>query len=67
MQYGNEVRKLLPVVDDVASRRKTLWKTVFEGFDRIDGIPTKAEKEVRCTRVLLFTCVSTTYDLEGKL
>ena len=46
-QYGKEVRLLLPVADDVASRRKTLWKTIFEGFDRIDGIPTQAEREVR--------------------
>ncbi len=46
LQYGNEVRLLLPVPDDAASRRKTLWKTIFEGFDRIDGVPTQAEKEV---------------------
>ena len=37
---------MLPVADDSISRKKTLWKTVFEGFDRIDGVPTLAEKEV---------------------
>ena len=56
-QYGKEVRLLLPVPDDVASRRKTLWKTIFEGFDRIDGIPTKAEREVRTLNTHYQLCV----------
>lgn len=46
LQNGSEVRHMLPVADDSTSRKKTLWKTVFEGFDRIDGVPTLAEKEV---------------------
>ena len=45
-QHGQEIRQLLPVVDDSASRKKTLWKSVFEGFDRIDGVPTQKEREV---------------------
>ena len=49
-QYGREVRRLIPVKDEAAARKKTLWKTVFDGFDRIDGIPTHREREVyTCT------------------
>ena len=50
MQYGDEVRRCLPRADDSAARKKTLWKQLFEGFDHIDGKPTKTEMEVRvCT------------------
>ena len=45
-QYGGEVRRCLPRADDSAARKKTLWKTLFEGFDQIDGKPSQAEKEV---------------------
>lgn len=45
-QYDGEVRRCLPRADDSAARKKTLWKTLFEGFDQIDGKPTQAEKEV---------------------
>ena len=45
-QYRQEIRRLIPVKDEAAARKKTLWKTVFEGFDRIDGIPTQQEREV---------------------
>jgi len=45
-QYRQEIRRLLPVKDEAAARKKTLWKTVFEGFDRIDGVPTQQEREV---------------------
>ena len=46
MQYGGEVRRCLPRADDSGARKKTLWKTLFEGFDQIDGKPTQADKEV---------------------
>ena len=45
-QYGREVRRLIPVKDEAAARKKILWKTVFDGFDRIDGVPTQREREV---------------------
>lgn len=45
-QNGTDVRSLMPVPDTVASRKKKLWKTVFEGFDKVDGVPSPAEREV---------------------
>ena len=36
----------MPVPDDATSRKKMLWKTIYEGFDKIDGVPTRAEREV---------------------
>ena len=36
----------MPVPDTPTSRKKTLWKNIFEGFDKIDGVPTPAEREV---------------------
>ena len=46
LQYGREVRRLIPVKDEAAARKKILWKTVFDGFDRIDGVPSQREREV---------------------
>lgn len=40
------MKALMPVPDDATSRKKTLWRTIFEGFDKIDGKPTRAEREV---------------------
>lgn len=36
----------MPVPDNATSRKKTLWKMIFEGFDKIDGVPTPGEREV---------------------
>lgn len=36
----------MPVPDNAQSRKKTLWKGIYEGFDKIDGVPTSAEREV---------------------
>ena len=49
IQYGNEIRQYLPRADNSGSRKKTLWKTLFEGFDQIDGKPSQADKEVTST------------------
>ena len=49
LQNGTEVRALMPVADNATFRKKTLWKTVFEGFDKIDGVPSPAEREVSYT------------------
>ena len=46
LQYGNEIRQYLPRADNSGSRKKTLWKTLFEGFDQIDGKPSHTDKEV---------------------
>lgn len=43
----------MPVPDTAASRKKTLWKIIFEGFDKIDGVPTPAEREVKCLDIQL--------------
>lgn len=37
---------MMPVPDNAISRRKTLWKKLFERFDKIDGRPTPAKREV---------------------
>ena len=42
----------MPVPDDTASRKKTLWRMIYEGFDKIDGIPTRAEREVSPIKLL---------------
>lgn len=44
--HGREVRPLLPVgEEDVAARKNPLWKTLFEGFNKFDGIPTPMEQK----------------------
>ena len=50
MQYGDEVRRCLPRADDSAARKKTLWKQLFEGFDRIDG-------KLRWRYMYIYKCV----------
>ena len=53
LQHGREVRPLLPVgEEDVAARKNPLWKTLFEGFNKFDGIPTPMEQ-----KVFYFICV----------
>ncbi|XP_006811920.1 centrosomal protein of 104 kDa-like [Saccoglossus kowalevskii] len=39
---GDEVREHLPP-DEPSTRKNTLYRQIFEGFDRIDGRPTEAE------------------------
>ena len=53
------MRSLMPVLDTTATRKKKLWKTVFEGFDKIDGVPTPAEREVRSDRMHACTYLGT--------
>ena len=45
MQVGNSVRKYLPP-DDATSRKNALYNRIFDGLDKIDGKPTKAEQKV---------------------
>ena len=40
--------------DEPATRKNPLYRSIFDGFDKIDGKPTEAERKVRKLEVLQF-------------
>ena len=49
--HGAPVKNYLPT-DDEKTRKNTLWRMLFEYFDKVDGKPSKSDLKV-CLRVML--------------
>lgn len=46
-EAGQPVKDFLPP-DDEKTRKITLYRQLFEHFDKVDGKPSKADVKVRC-------------------
>lgn len=45
--------------DEPATRKNPLYRSIFDGFDKIDGKPTEAERKVSKLEVLQFSGFAT--------
>eukprot|EP00731_Ephydatia_muelleri_P015455 Em0008g1175a len=44
-QYGVELRRMLPSRAEDSKNKTTVWKALFDGFDRIDGVPSDKDRK----------------------
>lgn len=51
-EVGQPVKDYLPP-DDEKTRKNTMWRLLFEYFDKIDGKPSKTDVKVRTKRDLV--------------
>jgi len=56
-QVKDTVRDYLPP-DEPATRKNPLYRNLFDGFDKIDGKPTEAERRVGSPTILLSSLLS---------
>lgn len=47
-EVGRPVKDYLPP-DDEKTRKNTMWRLLFEYFDKVDGKPSKTDVKVRFT------------------
>ena len=46
IQYGAELRRMLPSGAEDCKNKTSVWKALFDGFDRIEGVPSDIDRKV---------------------